>query len=120
MKKHKSSWPFLEPVAIEDVPDYHLIIKEPVDIKTIERKLQNNEYETKQQFVDDIYRIFSNCQLYNQQDSIYYKCSIDLESFVSILLVNLRDKRDDSPHRDRKSGKSKLPSSKRKIEKKRT
>lgn len=42
MKKHKSSWPFLEPVASEDVPDYHLIVKEPVDIKTIEKKLQNN------------------------------------------------------------------------------
>jgi histone acetyltransferase len=48
MKKHKSAWPFIEAVQLEDVPDYHLIIKEPMDIKTIERKLQGNEYENKQ------------------------------------------------------------------------
>lgn len=41
-KRHKSAWPFNEPVNKEDVPDYYEKIKEPMDIKTIEKKLQNN------------------------------------------------------------------------------
>jgi histone acetyltransferase len=45
MKKHQSSWPFREPVSLEDVPDYHLVVKEPVDLKTIEKRLNNNEYK---------------------------------------------------------------------------
>ena len=53
MKKHKSSWPFLEPVNKDDVPDYYDIITDPIgiyiyiyiykniflDIKNIEKKL---------------------------------------------------------------------------------
>jgi histone acetyltransferase len=49
MRKHKSAWPFLEPVNKDDVPDYYDIITDPIglikfitkflDIKTIEKKL---------------------------------------------------------------------------------
>jgi histone acetyltransferase len=39
LKKHPSSWPFRDPVSLEDVPDYGLIVKEPIDLKTIEKKL---------------------------------------------------------------------------------
>ena len=35
LKKHPSIWPFREPVLIEDVPDYTLIVKNPIDVKTI-------------------------------------------------------------------------------------
>jgi histone acetyltransferase len=30
MRKHKSSWPFIEPVNKEDVPDYYDIIQDPI------------------------------------------------------------------------------------------
>jgi len=39
LRRHKLSWPFLEPVNIEDVPDYYEYITEPIDIKAIEKKL---------------------------------------------------------------------------------
>jgi hypothetical protein len=63
----------------------------------------------------DIARIFSNCKLYNQPDTVYYKCSVDLEEYVQPLLQNLRDKRDDSPPRERKGGKEKMPGAKKRI-----
>lgn len=42
MKKHNSVWPFREPVSLDDVPDYIVIVKNPIDLKTIEKKLSNN------------------------------------------------------------------------------
>lgn len=78
MKKHKSAWPFIEPVQTEDVPDYLNIITSPMDIKTMEKKLMNNEYENKESFLEDIRKIFNNCRTYNQADTVYYKCSLDL------------------------------------------
>ena len=27
LKKHQASWPFREPVSVEDVPDYTIVIK---------------------------------------------------------------------------------------------
>ena len=44
LKKHQSVWPFREPVSLEDVPDYLTVISRPMDIKTVEKKLVNNEY----------------------------------------------------------------------------
>ncbi|KAJ9129976.1 Bromodomain-containing protein, partial [Pleurostoma richardsiae] len=39
MQTHASSWPFLIPVNTDDVADYHDIIKEPMDLTTMESKL---------------------------------------------------------------------------------
>jgi histone acetyltransferase len=39
MKRHKASWPFIDPVNRDDVSDYFTIITDPIDIKTIEKKL---------------------------------------------------------------------------------
>lgn len=44
MKRHKSVWPFLEPVNKDVVTDYFDIIEKPIDISTIEKKLSINGY----------------------------------------------------------------------------
>lgn len=62
MRKHKSSWPFLEPVNKDDVPDYYDMISDPIDIKSIEKKLQNNYYLNKESFIKDVKRIFTNAR----------------------------------------------------------
>jgi hypothetical protein len=58
LKKHPSVWPFRDPVSIDDVPDYTVIVKNPIDLKSIEKKLANNEYKDRETFCDDIKRIF--------------------------------------------------------------
>ena len=48
LKKHRSAEPFLravEPTLLK-CPDYFDIIKEPMDLGTVERKLRNNSYTT--------------------------------------------------------------------------
>lgn len=42
LKKNQASWPFRDPVSPEDVPDYHLVVKEPIDLKLIESRLNAN------------------------------------------------------------------------------
>lgn len=46
LRKHKYSGPFLEPVDpyALNIPDYFDIIKEPMDLGTIEKNLKNNMY----------------------------------------------------------------------------
>ena len=47
MKNHKSSWPFKLPVDPigQGVPNYLEIIHSPMDLKTIEKKIQADKYE---------------------------------------------------------------------------
>ena len=57
--------PFLQRVNKRDAPDYHSIIKHPMDIGTMVKKLKSFHYKSKKDFVDDLNLIWSNCLKYN-------------------------------------------------------
>ncbi|KAI9497250.1 Bromodomain-containing protein [Zychaea mexicana] len=54
----------VDPVAL-NCPDYFNIVKHPMDLSTVQKKLDNDEYESVDAFVDDIRLIFDNCHKYN-------------------------------------------------------
>ncbi|KAJ8111072.1 hypothetical protein ONZ43_g5713 [Nemania bipapillata] len=58
--------PFKEPVRpVEDgVPDYFDKIKKPMDLSTIKRRVDRNEYSTAEAFEADVRQIFENCYTY--------------------------------------------------------
>lgn len=70
-KKHRGyAWPFYKPVDAKllDLPDYHQVIKHPMDLGTIKRKLYNHEYKAPDEFAGDVRLIFTNCYKYNPPD----------------------------------------------------
>ncbi|KZV30405.1 hypothetical protein F511_20681 [Dorcoceras hygrometricum] len=76
MHDHPDAWPFKEPVDARDVPDYYDIIKDPMDLKTMSKRVESEQYYvTFEMFVADVRRMFSNARTYNSPDTIYYKCA---------------------------------------------
>lgn len=59
------STPFLQRVNKRDAPDYYHIIKTPMDIGTMIKKLKGMQYKSKRDFVGDLNLIWSNCLSYN-------------------------------------------------------
>jgi hypothetical protein len=55
------------------VPDYHLIIKRPMDFGKMRYKLNMLEYRNNSEFIADALLVFENCQMYNQVDAQEYK-----------------------------------------------
>lgn len=81
LQTHKMAWPFLEPVDAKEAPDYYTIIKEPMDLQTIERRLQTRHYQKLSEFIGDMTKIFDNCRYYNPRNSPFYQCAEVLEAF---------------------------------------
>ncbi|XP_074486723.1 nucleosome-remodeling factor subunit BPTF-like isoform X2 [Sebastes fasciatus] len=81
LQAHKMAWPFLEPVDPNDAPDYYRVIKEPMDLSTMEERIQKREYIKLTEFVADMTKIFDNCRYYNPSDSPFYQCAEVLETF---------------------------------------
>uniref|UniRef100_A0A8C7T5X3 Bromodomain PHD finger transcription factor n=1 Tax=Oncorhynchus mykiss TaxID=8022 RepID=A0A8C7T5X3_ONCMY len=81
LQAHKMAWPFLEPVDPNDAPDYYGVIKEPMDLSTMEERLQKRHYIRLTEFVADMTKVFDNCRYYNPSDSPFYQCAEVLENF---------------------------------------
>ena len=66
--KHHFGWPFHTPVdAIKlNIPDYHKIIKNPMDFGTIKKRLENNYYFSAKECIKDFNTVFTNCYVYNK------------------------------------------------------
>ncbi|KAI9189309.1 transcription initiation at TATA-containing promoter protein [Blastocladiella emersonii ATCC 22665] len=71
MKRTKDAGPFLAPVdpVKLNIPDYPHIIKHPMDLSTIERKLINREYTSVDAVTADVALMVDNCIRYNGEQS---------------------------------------------------
>jgi transcriptional activator SPT7 len=66
LKAHtEHSTPFLNPVKKKDAPDYYVVIKQPMDLGTMTKKLKQLAYKSKKDFVDDLSQIWKNCLKFN-------------------------------------------------------
>jgi hypothetical protein len=77
LMKHPHSWPFAEPVDADklNLPDYHTIIKHPMDLGTVKKKLEKKDYYSAKECIADFRLIFNNCYLYNRpQDDVVLMC----------------------------------------------
>lgn len=83
LQNHASSWAFLNPVNRDEVTDYYEVIKEPMDLSTMEHRLEENMYENLDHFLADAAKIFNNCKAYNGEGSSYTKNAIRLEKYLN-------------------------------------
>uniref|UniRef100_A0A8C2I6Z6 histone acetyltransferase n=1 Tax=Cyprinus carpio TaxID=7962 RepID=A0A8C2I6Z6_CYPCA len=83
-RQDPESLPFRQPVdpMLLGIPDYFDIVKNPIDLSTIKRKLDTGQYQEPWQYVDDVWLMFNNAWLYNRKTSRVYKyCSKLAEVF---------------------------------------
>ncbi|XP_055507500.1 CREB-binding protein-like isoform X1 [Leucoraja erinacea] len=74
-RQDPESLPFRQPVdpSLLGIPDYFDIVKNPMDLSTIKRKLDTGQYQEPWQYVEDVWLMFNNAWLYNRKTSRVYK-----------------------------------------------
>jgi hypothetical protein len=78
---HELSGPFVHPVKEGDAPGYFDVIKIPMDLSTVRKKLKNGSYSTSSECIADVERIWENCRLYNDPSSDIVKTVNSLSTF---------------------------------------
>ncbi|CEM37962.1 unnamed protein product [Vitrella brassicaformis CCMP3155] len=84
LKKCEYAFWFTSPVdwkalGLINYPD---IVKKPMDLGTVSKKLHQGHYRDPNEVWSDLYLIWSNCQLYNAEGSAVHKASKRMERFT--------------------------------------
>lgn len=90
-KKHYNyNFPFLAPVdtVALNIPNYAEVVKEPMDLGTIQTKLANNQYENGDEFERDVRLVFKNCYAFNPEGTDVNMMGHRLESIFDKKWVN--------------------------------
>ncbi|EPS42468.1 hypothetical protein H072_3613 [Dactylellina haptotyla CBS 200.50] len=83
---------FLNRVNKREAPDYFNIIKQPMDLGTVMKKLKQLAYKSKKEFVDDLNLIWQNCLQYNADPKHYLrKHAIAMQKMTQSLIPLIPD-----------------------------
>ena len=66
LMRHQLAGPFLKPVDPLLVPGYYDVIKDVIDLGTIKKRLEGNQYEDIEEFESEVKRVWGNCYKFNQ------------------------------------------------------
>lgn len=82
LKKHRDAAPFLHPVDYIklNVPDYPKVIKYPMDLTTVDKKLNSGGYDSVEEFINDIRLVFNNCYKFNGPEAMISMLCQNVES----------------------------------------
>ncbi|KAM3911137.1 bromodomain-containing protein 2 isoform 1-T1 [Leptodactylus fuscus] len=112
--KHQFSWPFRQPVdAVKlGLPDYHKIIKQPMDMGTIKKRLENNYYWSALECMQDFNTMFTNCYIYNKPTDDIVLMAQSLEKMFLQKVAQMPQEEQEIPNTTTKSKHVKMPNSK--------
>ncbi|KAL8730285.1 MAG: hypothetical protein Q9166_004168 [cf. Caloplaca sp. 2 TL-2023] len=79
----------VDPVAL-NIPDYHSVIKKPMDLHTVRQNLGTGQYENAKEFEQDVKLIFTNCRKYNGPDHPIRASADQLEAIFGREMSNKR------------------------------
>uniref|UniRef100_A0A9J2P0D5 Bromo domain-containing protein n=1 Tax=Ascaris lumbricoides TaxID=6252 RepID=A0A9J2P0D5_ASCLU len=80
------------PVNAKKVPDYYTIIKNPMDMQTIKKKISENKYELRRQFLADIKQMLDNSRVYNGDNHVITETARKVFEVASVRLMEREPK----------------------------
>ncbi|KAJ0255939.1 hypothetical protein HA466_0089760 [Hirschfeldia incana] len=85
---------YSDPVDPEELPDYHEIIKNPMDFTTLREKLDAGAYASLEQFEQDVFLICTNAMEYNSADTVYHRQARAMLELAKKDFADLREESD--------------------------
>ncbi|XP_071698131.1 uncharacterized protein [Rutidosis leptorrhynchoides] len=95
LQKKDTHGVFSEPVDPNELPDYHEIIKQPMDFGTLRSKLDAGLYPNLEELEADVNLICSNAMQYNSSDTIYFRQARSIQELAKRDFENLRQEGED-------------------------
>ncbi|KAI8384542.1 SNF2 family N-terminal domain-containing protein [Radiomyces spectabilis] len=80
---------FMDLVSKRDYPMYYMMIKQPIAMKMIKKRIHSSHYKTIAQFRDDFHLMFDNARTFNEEGSIVYQDADEMQKIFDETLNRL-------------------------------
>lgn len=60
-----------------------------IDLQTMTERLERKYYVARRLFIADMLRIFTNCKIFNNQNTDIYQCAVDLQKFFQTKMTEI-------------------------------
>ncbi|KAG6837443.1 hypothetical protein H0H93_009537 [Arthromyces matolae] len=77
--QHRTGNIFHNPIKNSEAPDYHEIVKRPMDLKTIKMRVKDGSIGNSLEYQRDIMLMFANAMMYNRPGSDVYSMAEDVK-----------------------------------------
>lgn len=78
ISQHRNGNIFHNPIKNSEAPDYHEIVKRPMDLKTIKTRFKDGVIGNSLEYQRDIYLMFANAMMYNRPGSDVHAMAEDM------------------------------------------
>ena len=105
LQQHQHGWVFNVPVDPEELglPDYFDIIKKPMDLGSIHKKLDGGAYHSIDDFQSDVNLTFDNAMTYNEENTVVYDMAKELKTKFEADFKKLTEKLENEDEERRKN-----------------
>ncbi|XP_068884620.1 bromodomain-containing protein 8-like isoform X2 [Aphelocoma coerulescens] len=79
---HLFSSPFLKPVSEKQAPGYKDVVKRPMDLTSIKRRLSKGHIQSVMQFQCDLMLMFQNAVMYNSSNHHVFHVAVEMQREV--------------------------------------
>nr|XP_032606754.2 bromodomain-containing protein 8 isoform X3 [Taeniopygia guttata] len=79
---HRFSSPFLKPVSEKQAPGYRDVVKRPMDLSSIKRRLSKGHIQSVMQFQCDVMLMFQNAVMYNNSNHRVFHVAVEMQREV--------------------------------------
>ena len=85
ISQHRNGNIFHNPIKASEAPDYHDIVKRPMDLKTIKNRVRDGVINNSAEYQRDIYLMFANSLMYNRPNSDIYLMAEEVYSVIFLI-----------------------------------
>lgn len=84
---------FQSPIKASEAPDYHDIVKRPIDLRTIKARVKDGIITNSSEYRRDVYLMFANAIMYNRPGSSVYRMAENVCLYFSPSVLILTSSR---------------------------
>ncbi|XVF08748.1 hypothetical protein REPUB_Repub07fG0029700 [Reevesia pubescens] len=86
LMQHNFGWAFNNPVDVVklNIPDYFTVIKHPMDLGTVKKRISSGQYSSPLDFAADVRLTFSNAMTYNPRGNDFYHMAKTISKYFEV------------------------------------